>query len=71
MKLQDVKEGMTVRYHPIIGGKHDQNLYRVREVGELHGRGVAWLDGKSGCVDVRALSVPRPGADNYGLGQEA
>ena len=67
MRLQDVKEGMKVRYHPIIGGKHDQNLYRVRAVGELHGRGVAWLHGKSGCVDVRALSVAQPGADNYGL----
>jgi hypothetical protein len=63
-----IKEGMTVRYHPIIGGKHDGNLYTVRAVGELHGRAVAWLTGKSGCVDARALSVPQPGQDNYGLG---
>ena len=67
MTMQDIKPGTTVRYHPIIGGKHDQNLYRVRDVGQLHGRAVAWLEGKIGCVDVRALSVPQSGADNYGL----
>ncbi len=65
-----IEEGMTVRYHPIIGGKHDGNLYKVRAVGELHGRAVAWLTGKSGCVDERALSVPQPGQDNYGLGHD-
>lgn len=70
MQKQDVKIGMNVRYHPIIGGRHDQNLYRVRDVGELDGRSVAWLNGKSGCVDVRALSIPQPGADNYGLGRD-
>jgi len=58
---------MTVRFHPIIGGKHDGNLYRVREVGDLSGHPVAWLDGKAGCVAIAALSKPQPGADRYGL----
>lgn len=68
MDYQHVKPGMKVRYHPIIGGKHDGNLYTVRDTCLLLGEGVAFLDGKAGCVDVRALSVPMPGQDNYGLG---
>ena len=61
MKAQDVVEGMKVRYHPIIGGRHDGNLYDVRAVGQLpNGMDVAWLRGKSGCVSVRALSPNLP-----------
>lgn len=70
MKQRDVKVGMLVRYHPIVGGRHDQNLYRVRDIGAIAGIPVAWLDGKSGCVSVDALSLPQPGADNYGLGHD-
>lgn len=68
MRLQDVKVGTMVRFHPIIGGKHDQDLYHVLATDRLHGRAAAWFDGKSDCVDVRALSVPQSGADNYGNG---
>lgn len=68
MNAWDVKKGMTVRYHPISAGKHDRCLYRVRHVGELCGRTVAWLEGKTGCVDVRALSKPKGLVDDgYGL----
>lgn len=68
MNAWDVQKGMMVRFHPIIGGKHDQCLYRVRDVGELRGMTVAWLEGKPGCVDVRALSKPKGLVDDgYGL----
>lgn len=50
--------GMKVRFHPIIGGKHDGNLYTVVHIGEVEGQRVAWIEGKRGCVDVRALSLP-------------
>jgi aromatic ring-cleaving dioxygenase len=51
------RKGSVVKYHPIIGGAHDGKLYAVREVGELHGRAVAWLAGKSGCVSIAALTL--------------
>ena len=50
------QKGSIVKYSPIIGGPPDGKLYTVREVGELHGRAVAWLSGKSGCVSVAALT---------------
>lgn len=54
--------GELVRFHPIIGGKHDQNLYRLICIGMMD----AFLDGK-GWVDARAISKNQPGADNYGV----
>ena len=53
--------GQIVRFHPIIGGRHDNRKYQVRELGELCGRKVAWLHGKPGCVAIEALSIPAPG----------
>lgn len=68
MKREGVNIGMMVRFHPIIGGKHDQNLYRVQAIGEAHGRDVVWLEGKGDLdVDIRAISAARPGVDGYGL----
>ena len=69
MRAQDLQVGIGVRYHPIIGGKHDGNLYTVRHVGSIPSSTtpVAWLEGKSGCVCIEALSLPQPGQDNYGL----
>lgn len=58
MNPADVRVGEAVRYHPIIGGKHDGSTYRVLAVCAMHGRLVAWLDGKMGWVDVRAISRP-------------
>ena len=52
---------MRVRFHPIIGGKHDGKLYTVRATGQLGRRDVAWLEEKSGCVAVEALSAPAKG----------
>lgn len=49
--------GDIVRYHPIIGEGHDGRLYTVRDIGALgHGEIVAWLNGKPGCVALKALS---------------
>jgi hypothetical protein len=63
-----IKTGDTVRYHPIIGGKHDGNVYAVTDTGTLpNGQPVAWLEGKAGCVAMEAVSRYREGADNYGL----
>lgn len=60
--------GATVRFHPIIGGKHDQRLYTVRAVRFVAAwaRTFAWLDGIAGPVDIRSLSAPQPGQDRYG-----
>lgn len=57
---------MSVRYHPIIGREHDGKVYTVRDVGNLSGRSVAWLDGKRGCVATEALSpaCPECGGDH-------
>ena len=70
MNPGEVKIGAAVRYHPIIGGKHDGHTYRVRAVGNMHGRPVAWLEGKAGCVDVRAISRLRGFIDD-GYGRES
>ncbi|WP_090693405.1 hypothetical protein [Nitrosomonas sp. Nm34] len=61
----NINSGMKVRFHPIIGGRHDGNLYEVRCIGKLYGRDYAWLEGKADPVDMRALSKPQPGQDNY------
>jgi len=56
----DFKVGMTVLYHPIIGGEPDYWPYTIRHIAKLgHGESVAWLTGKSGCVVLSALSLPR------------
>lgn len=51
-----IAKGHVVKYSPRIGGPTDGKLYTVREVGELSGRPVAWLCGKSGCVAIDALT---------------
>lgn len=49
--------GDVVRYHPIIGGRHDGKLYTVQSCGDIaSSEDVAWLSGKAGCVAQRALS---------------
>lgn len=67
-----IEPGMKVRFHPIVGGRHDGNVYTVSSVGQLgHGEEVAWLEGKRGCVALRALSPYQPGADNFGLAMDS
>lgn len=56
MNINDVKKGMKVRFHPIIGGKHDGNLYTITNIGIISGDDVIWLDGKAGCVAIQAIS---------------
>lgn len=54
-------KGQKVRFHPIIGGKHDGNVYTVRSgPHDLHGLASYRIDGKSGLVDERALSAYVP-----------
>lgn len=54
--------GDVVDYHAIIGGKISIYGTRVRYVQDMPsvdvpgGRRVAWIDGKSGCVAVEALT---------------
>ena len=64
--INDLRIGMNVRYHPIIGEAHDGNVYSVRHYGMLgydgargeSGMPVVWLSGKVGCVALAALSEP-------------
>ena len=61
-----IKVGDLVRYHPIIGGPDDGRYYTVSDVGVLAGdQMVAWLQGKSGCVSLAALSK-KPNAELTG-----
>lgn len=62
MKIEDVEVRMKVRFHPIIGLKHDGNVWTVTSKGTLpSGQEVVWLKGKAGCVAVEAISaLPEP-----------
>lgn len=57
-KMFQPKLGDKVRYHPVIGGKHDGKVYECRS--DMYalgcGEAVIMLKGKSGCVSVRAVS---------------
>ncbi|SFI30822.1 hypothetical protein [Nitrosomonas sp. Nm34] len=64
----NISLGMKVRFHPIIGGRHDGNLYEVRCIGKLYGRDYAWLEGKLDPVDIRSLTMPTSSKDCYDLG---
>lgn len=58
MNLSEVKEGMAVKYHPIIGGPDNGKVYTVKCAGTMdNGHEVAWLDGRPSCVAVAALSM--------------
>ncbi len=60
MNYYQIYEGQKVRYHPIIGGRHDGKIYTVRYLGHVGRfwckRPVVWLHEKSGCVSPEALS---------------
>jgi hypothetical protein len=53
-----MKVGDEVLYSPIIGmaPKTDKS-YKILSFGEVCGSSVAWIEGKSGCVDVDALTL--------------
>ena len=51
-----VNIGKLVRYHPLLGLKHDGNLYRLNAVERIGDEYVAWLAGKDCCVAIEALS---------------
>jgi hypothetical protein len=60
--MTDFNVGDPVRFHPVIGGNHDGRTYHIKGFTDLgHGERCAFLDGVSGCVSLRALSVPARG----------
>lgn len=52
-----IKAGDKVQFSPIIGGKFNPWVYTVVRVCEIPSckEPVAWLDGKAGCVSLKAL----------------
>jgi len=58
-----IERGAKVRFHPIIGGNHDGNVYVVRHVWDSHPgfrEPLVFLEGKSGAVSMEAVSLYRP-----------
>ena len=53
-----MKVGDKVLFSPFIGmaPKSDKE-YEILRFGEVCGSKVAWIEGKSGCVDIDALTV--------------
>ncbi len=49
--------GDDCNYHSRIGGPVTTTGHRIKEIGVLGGRTVAWITGKTGCVAIEALSV--------------
>ncbi|MDD5531278.1 MAG: hypothetical protein PHC52_00645 [Syntrophales bacterium] len=62
----EIRPGVMVHYHPIIGGEADGKVYEVLHADKLtNGHHVAWLKGKPGFVAVEALTlVKTKGEDN-------
>lgn len=54
--MTDFKVGDRVDYHSRIGGPVTSIGHVIRQLGELGAHPVAWLEGKSGCVSLRALT---------------
>jgi len=50
--------GTEVHYHPIIGGPHGSETYRTSTPAQLLSghTPVVWLEGKSGCVALSAVT---------------
>jgi len=49
--------GDKVDYHCIIGGDITSTGHEVKSIGEMCGSKVAWITDKSGCVDIKALTM--------------
>lgn len=46
-----------VNYHSLIGGPITSQGHKIKHIGWLsNGQAVAWLEGKSGCVSLGAIS---------------
>jgi hypothetical protein len=71
MSTPDLAVGMMVRFHPIIGGKHDGRLYRVSHMDHHRGHDLVWLAGMVATGDPRAISLPVPGIDCFGLSESS
>lgn len=55
----ELREGVLVDYHEVIGGPITSRGHWVRFVGKIGERKVAWITGKAGAVDIAALSVAK------------
>lgn len=56
VSVMKLKVGQRVRFHPIIGGKHDGGTYVVKGLGLHYGKPVVFLEGKADGVDPRSLT---------------
>jgi len=64
---KQIAVGDRVRYHPIIGLKHDGGTWVVRAVGDYYGQPCYWLEGKPDAVDLRAVSPYVPARPVAGM----
>jgi hypothetical protein len=55
MKVQNVKIGKRVIYHPVIGGEYGEEAIITSEAYEMCGTQCCFIDIRSGCVDIEAL----------------
>lgn len=55
MKVQNVKIGKKVIYHPVIGGEYGEEAVITGEAYEMCGTICCFIDIRSGCVDIEAL----------------
>jgi hypothetical protein len=54
-----MKAGDKVNYHSVIGGPVTSTGHEIRTIEKMpnnYGSDVAWITGKSGCVDLDSLS---------------
>ncbi len=56
--------GDKVNYHSIIGGEITSTGHEVKSFGEICGSKVAWVTDKSGCIDIKALTMNWEAMDN-------
>lgn len=59
--MNDRTRNDLVRCHPIVGGNHDGNRYRICGFTVLNGERRALLEGQEGC-DVSRAAPSRPAA---------
>ena len=55
MKVQDIKIGKKVIYHPVIGGDYGEKAVITGEPYEMCGTICCFINIRSGCVDIEAL----------------
>ncbi len=64
MAAENIKVGQIVNYHSFIGGPVTSTGHVVKSIEKMpnnYGVDVAWITGKSGCVDMESLSTGEEG----------